>query len=603
MKVPGRSSPLRLRWPLLVLLASIALTALAAFDAQRTVRAQNSVVSQATREFSSFAAWSYGQHLEERLSGAAREALGAVNHGDNLHMNRSVPTAVDLVHYLPYDESCLCHRTKEGPVPVGFVALRLGAKTIDVAMNTAANPAAGWKAMMEMGDMGMSRMQMNGMSIESETAAALPPGESKWLVDTLTLQVRNHPLADRGFGLVVGSVGSTLRVLSYTVMPTAYGDTLVYAAEYTPKQFTTLLGDVLNAPSLLPATFTEGRRNRDVIAVRVADGASHRILDSAPGTESSINTQMALPSQFGALNLDVMVKPERASALVIGGLPRSRLPFLLGLLALAAAMSLVAVAQIRRETELAHLRADFVSNVSHELRTPLAQIRLYLDTIRLGRASTPAQRDWSLGHIERETTRLNHLVENVLRFSRLGRPDIPPTAGVDVTAEARSIVEEFRPLAASRGAKIDAEIADIPRVMLRPDAIRQTLINLLDNAVKYGPAGQTIDVRLAPDGGDLRLSVTDEGAGVIRADRAIIWRPFSRGRTANGAAGSGIGLTIVRDIATQHGGRAWVEEGPNGGARFVVAIPMVPDAASATPREAAHSSESLETERETATVN
>jgi len=87
---------LRLRWPLLVLLASIALTAVAAFDAQRAIRAQDGVVSRALSEVVSFASWSYGQHLQERLGGSAREVLGAVNHGDNLRMNPGIPPANEL---------------------------------------------------------------------------------------------------------------------------------------------------------------------------------------------------------------------------------------------------------------------------------------------------------------------------------------------------------------------------------------------------------------------------------------------------------------------------------------------------------------------------
>src|SRR5215216_86220 len=96
-----RPSALRLGWPLLVLLASIGLTALAAFDAQRTVRAQRAVVDRAVKEFSSFAAWSYSEHLMQKLSVAAVEVVGAVNHGGNMHTNPRVPTAADLVHYLP----------------------------------------------------------------------------------------------------------------------------------------------------------------------------------------------------------------------------------------------------------------------------------------------------------------------------------------------------------------------------------------------------------------------------------------------------------------------------------------------------------------------
>jgi signal transduction histidine kinase len=236
----------------------------------------------------------------------------------------------------------------------------------------------------------------------------------------------------------------------------------------------------------------------------------------------------------------------------------------------------VAVAQIRRETELAGLRADFVSSVSHELRTPLAQIRLYLETIRMGRASTPAQRDWSLGHIERETTRLGHLVENVLRFSRLGRVDAPPTNEVNVAEEARRIVEEFRPLALARRTLLTVETDDTPPVQLRPDALQRLLVNLLDNAVKYGPTGQTVRVKVVTEATSIRISVCDQGDGVAEGDRELIWRPFVRGGAASVAAGSGIGLTIVRDVATQHGGSAWVEDAPGGGACFVVVLPYAP---------------------------
>src|SRR5947207_14694588 len=91
-------TPLRLRWPLLTLLAIIAIAAIAAFDAQRAIRAQDAVVGRALNEVVSFATWSYGQHLQERLGVGEREVLGAVNHGDNMHMNPQIPSADVLVH-------------------------------------------------------------------------------------------------------------------------------------------------------------------------------------------------------------------------------------------------------------------------------------------------------------------------------------------------------------------------------------------------------------------------------------------------------------------------------------------------------------------------
>jgi signal transduction histidine kinase len=106
-------------------------------------------------------------------------------------------------------------------------------------------------------------------------------------------------------------------------------------------------------------------------------------------------------------------------------------------------------------------------------------------------------------------------------------------------------------------------------------ALRQTLLNLLDNAVKYGPTAQTVVVAMAAEHGLVRVAVEDEGPGIALAERDRIWTPFYRlERDANSAvAGSGIGLAVVRELVTQHGGRVWVERGRTGGARFVVELP------------------------------
>src|SRR6185503_6343945 len=232
-------------------------------------------------------------------------------------------------------------------------------------------------------------------------------------------------------------------------------------------------------------------------------------------TESPTHAStVALDPKYGAMSVEMFVRPQQGGLVVFGDLPRSHLPFLLGLLAVAAALSVVAVIQLKRETELARMRSDFVANVSHELRTPLAQIRLFTETLRFGRARTAEQRDWSLGHIERETTRLGMLVDNVLRFSRSGRDDATRVAPVNVSEEARRIVDEFRPLAASRKVSLATAIEPTPTLLLRPDALRRMLLNLLDNAVKYGPDGQTIAVDVRAGNGDVRIAVTDQGPGV-----------------------------------------------------------------------------------------
>jgi signal transduction histidine kinase len=102
------------------------------------------------------------------------------------------------------------------------------------------------------------------------------------------------------------------------------------------------------------------------------------------------------------------------------------------------------------------------------------------------------------------------------------------------------------------------------------------LLNLLDNAVKYGPTEQTVRVSLGQQGQDVVLSVEDQGPGVPAREREQIWSPFMRGAAARSKGGSGIGLTIVREIVEQHGGRCWVEPASASGARFVVTLPVHP---------------------------
>jgi signal transduction histidine kinase len=353
----------------------------------------------------------------------------------------------------------------------------------------------------------------------------------------------------------------------------------VYVARYSKASFVRLLEGVLDGNGLLPATFTEGRRNRDVLSLRVRDRDGNLLFDSSPDgrghPSSPLNAHVELSPRAGNLKVDATIRPELAGTLLIGGLPTSRLPFLFGLLGLAAALSIVAVMQLRREGELAHLRAGFVSSVSHELRTPLAQIRLYLETLQLGRASTEEQQRWSLGHIDRETKRLTHLVENVLRFSTLGAHDPTRHELVDVGSEVANIAQEFGAIAASRRTTVVVDAVPTPPIALSPDALRHIVLNLLDNAVKYGPTGQTVRVSVRsappPDGGVV-IAVDDEGPGVAPDDRERIWRPFTRGSKTLANGGSGIGLTIVREVAGAYGGTAHVESSASGGARFVVTL-------------------------------
>ena len=575
--------PLRipLRWTSLLLLASIALTTIGVIEASRAVRSQRAVAERALRDYAGFAAWSYQQHLRDELGGATEELLGAFNHGHDVHRSPGVPPAGDIPHYIYFDRRCNCHVPQRGPQPAAFLAFRLGSDTLGVALNSHPRPDEGWEVT---GDIPPQMLAWGDRRYPADTRA--------WINDTISRHVRARRDVGR-FPVIVATHDSTPRFFTYTVMPRLAGDTIIYAAEYDAPAFAEILRSAMSDRDLLPATFTKGRPVRELVQLEVTDARGHRLFASDSIVRWALDDTASIGEAYGGMHVRAQIREGQAGMLVIGGLPRSRLPFLLALLAVAAALSFVAIGQIRREGELSRLRADFVAGISHELRTPLAQMRLYLETLRLGRFTTDAQREWSLDNVERETTRLGHLVERVLRFSRTGRASPDPRAPVDVRAEVERLVAEFQPLADARGVRIEAQLHDVRTVELQPDALRHVVLNLLDNAVKYGPRGQTVCICLGGAGvrgfggaGEVRIEVTDEGPGIPPGDRERVWQPYQRGSTVGGTAGSGVGLSVVRDVVTQHGGRAWVEDHPTGrGARFVVTLPAsgaahvaVPDA-------------------------
>lgn len=398
-----------------------------------------------------------------------------------------------------------------------------------------------------------------------------------WLRDT----VARHALAkfDRRWERMefVAPVAGVQWLVVYSVRFDAEAHPLSAFGFATPfNEFAKpVFANVLRGYPLLPPTLVGKRPNDSLVSVRVTDRAGATLYESPVQYESPYSARYEY-GKFGGYAVHLTIRPEVAEKLVIGGLPRSRLPLLLGLLALAGALTVVALYQLRREAELARLRNDFISSISHELRTPLAQVRMFAETLLLDRVRSEGERRRSLEIIDQEARRLTHLVENVLQFSRnersVTRLSPEPT---DVATEVREVVESFQPIAVARGVALATQLGDGCTTEVDRAALRQVLLNFLDNAVKYGAAGQTVTVGARCEPGALRLWVDDQGPGIPPRERARVWEPFQRlERDANSAvAGSGIGLSVVRDLVTLHGGRAWVDDAPGGGARFAIELP------------------------------
>jgi signal transduction histidine kinase len=446
------------------------------------------------------------------------------------------------------------------------------------------------------------------------------PEVLKWVRDTV-LSAPSHfrapPISTQAFGsadrnpasrlaiivsndsyvATIDSVAGRLRVVVFVLSRDYDGRPLVtYGFETDARSFVQPLFDSVLAKSpLLPPSLLHGVPRDSVVAIKVWAPKTDQVYSSSLAKFSQNFTVIdTLDERFSRLRLAVSLRPDIASQLVVGGLPRSRLPMLIGLFLLTTGLVVAAVIQLRRQQQLAQLRVDFVSGVSHELRTPLAQIRLFAELLRNGQLRSDSERERSFGIIDEEAQRLTYLVENVLAFARSehGRNTVL-VEPLEMDRELESAIDAFAPLARVRRAKVEANIEPGLVARVDPRGLRQIVLNLLDNAVKYGPLGQTVTVGLAGAPGTVTITVDDKGPGVPKNEREKIWDPYVRlSRAAESAAGgSGIGLSIVRELVRLHEGRAWVEDAPGGGARFVVEFPRVnvrvENPAAATQRQSA----------------
>jgi signal transduction histidine kinase len=248
------------------------------------------------------------------------------------------------------------------------------------------------------------------------------------------------------------------------------------------------------------------------------------------------------------------------------------------LLVVIVAGSVITYRLARRESEVARLKADFVANVSHDLKTPLSVIRMFGETLELGRVTDAAQREEYYRVITRESERLSRLIDNVLDFSRIeGGRRTYERAPAPVEPLVRESLEPFAYPLQRGGFKVDVDVApDLPDVTMDAAAVGQAISNLIDNAIKYSGDRKALRVSAALVGGELALSVADEGIGIPPAEHTRIFEKFYRiGRSdTQGRRGSGVGLALVRHVAEAHGGRVTVDSQPGVGSRFTIVLPV-----------------------------
>jgi signal transduction histidine kinase len=539
---PARASAAPLRRvrgvpTLAILVAAVVVVAALAFQAFRAEQDQHATAERALKEYAGFAAWEFASNAKEQMWQAMTELLRPVEQLGPVQRGQALPDLSVLRESEKHVRDCKCAT----PLPASYY-FRLDLRTGILASQGKQQPKE---------------------------------EERRWLTDTVMLHASRYFERSWRVATIVGEPAGVRRTVAYTVVRDSTGNCIAaYGVVSESSKFMAAISREIVAWPLLPPALTQQAGTSKLVSIRVQDDHGNIVYRSPVQYPTKFSASYDLLKFVSGFTVRASIDPVAGTKLLLGH-ETNRLQVLLALLGITIALMGIAFRQLRREAALARLRADFVSSVSHELRTPLAQIRMFAELLRMGWVRSEEERTRSLEIIDQEARRLGHLVDKVLRFERSEHTETPMVPERTVLASlVREVIEAFAPLAKSRQVHVDLQLDEDLVALVDRGALRQVMINLLDNAVKYGPAGQTVTIGLATRGAMARLWVEDEGPGVPELERATVFEPFRRlERDSNSAvAGSGIGLSVVKNVVEAHHGRVLVEAGKVG-ARFVVDLP------------------------------
>ena len=561
-----------------LLVVVFCIAGLLVYEAWSTGRSRREIAERGLQDYAAYATWSTARMADATVTASLATLFRGLA-GVRIAPSAPLPAASALEEGVRYLESCDCAL----PVPASYY-FRLDLRSDD--FTTIAPPPSGQTA-----PSGFASAKV-GSFAQPEVTVIPSVKEQRDVMRTAAISVLPPGV---NFAVIFARIGDSSRVVGIAPQWDSTGAAVgAFGFVAVPEVYArTLITHLWRHPQILPLAITRGLPSDSLLTASISTPDGKEIYRSNSWSPGLHSDTASLASSDGGMRVRVALRPDAVTRLGRGLIPSSRVPVWVGLLLLTGLLTAIILRNLQREHELARLRADFTASVSHELRTPLAQIMLFGETLTLGRTRSEVERVRAAEVIVREARRLMQLVENTLQFSRAARPAVGLSPERLFLAPAiRDIIAGFEPLAETGDVKIAANLDETSAAVVDRSALRQMVLNLLDNALKYGPRGQTISVGLsspqprlvrspailAPEQETLlrvvRIWVDDEGPGIFGRNGEDIWAPFVRGDAQLPATGCGLGLAVVRELATRHSGRAWVEGAPGGrGSRFVIELP------------------------------
>jgi signal transduction histidine kinase len=314
--------------------------------------------------------------------------------------------------------------------------------------------------------------------------------------------------------------------------------------------------------------------------VRARDGSG--VLGGADPPSGPLALNAALAGNFPPWFVEFYRRPRNPYRSLLASSQSIYFYMFLAIATMLAFGLVLTVRAVTRELELARLKSDFVSTVSHEFKSPLTSILQLSEMLQTGRVPSEERRQWYYGVLVEQSARLSALVTNVLDLARIdeGRKEFR-SEPLDLRELVEDVVTTIRHRIGHEGFEVDCHIQKpLPRIRGDAEALRQALSNLLDNAVQYSGDARWIAVRVTADDGAVTVGVEDRGVGIPPDEVDKVFDRFHRGGgdVTRSVRGSGLGLTLVKEIVDAHGGHVDVASAPEKGSTFRITLPAMTEA-------------------------